>query len=266
MSLRSVLRKLILTTLFIGVFGSLLVVNAGLRGPGKYSGVVIFDRWDTCLLLSGGYITYVSDAVKEELRPYRNEAIQINASVVNQVENPGDALIHKYTIIGPAPQSSDTQQIDGVRIRIRSDFDSDHTIAFWVMIENSATAPIEIESGKIGPTLLGLKSPTFSSTSDGKSVAWITRAGLLNAITRTPMFDNHTLSFSYEIDPKTQIAERFSLNPGESKQVRVLFKLPPGPYQFLVGFGGGVPHEGKSLVSNAISFRVDESGNPTVDE
>ena len=69
----SVLRKLILSAVVvIAVSGSFLIANAGIRGTGKYSGVVIFDHWDTCLLLSGVYITYVSTAVKEQLRPYKD--------------------------------------------------------------------------------------------------------------------------------------------------------------------------------------------------
>jgi hypothetical protein len=37
--------------------GFVITAHAGLRGPGKYCGVVVFDRWDTCFLLSGPYIT-----------------------------------------------------------------------------------------------------------------------------------------------------------------------------------------------------------------
>jgi len=43
-----------------------------------------FDRWDTCFLLSGHFVTYISDAVKDELRPYKGKAMQIDASDVFQ--------------------------------------------------------------------------------------------------------------------------------------------------------------------------------------
>jgi len=55
-------------TLVLLTIGLALLANAGLRGPGKYYGVVVFDRWDTCFLLSGPYITYISESVKNELR------------------------------------------------------------------------------------------------------------------------------------------------------------------------------------------------------
>jgi len=82
-----------------------LLAYGGLRGPGKYCGVVVYDRWDTCFLLSGPYITYVSENVKNELRPYAGKTIQVGASDVFQAMNPGDALIRKYKIIGPAPDN-----------------------------------------------------------------------------------------------------------------------------------------------------------------
>jgi hypothetical protein len=50
--------------------------GGAIRGPGKYSGVVIFDRWDTCYLYSGTSLMYMSQRVKESLRPYRDKAIR----------------------------------------------------------------------------------------------------------------------------------------------------------------------------------------------
>jgi hypothetical protein len=71
-----------------------LLANAGLRGPGKYSGVVVFDRWHTCFLLSGPYITYISENVKNDLRPYTGKAIQVDASDARHMssDNPDEFL------------------------------------------------------------------------------------------------------------------------------------------------------------------------------
>ncbi|MGD0444602.1 MAG: hypothetical protein ABSA39_11770 [Edaphobacter sp.] len=266
MAPRFAFRKLILITLLLTISGSLLIVHAGLRGRGRYSGVVIFDRWDTCLLLSGNYITYVSDEVKENLRTYRNQAVQVDAFEIFQPINPGDALIRRYTIIGPAPIVAGGQVIEGVRITAKSDFDRDHAIAFLITIENSADSPVQIDSSVIGPTLLGPKTVYALNPSDGKSMAWVTRGNLLTPSSSSYTVDGHLIvSASYSIDPDSKLPERFNLNSGESKQTRVLFKVLPGPYQFLVGFGGGV-HEGKSLASNAISFHVDSDGRPVLGE
>ena len=68
---------------------------------------------------------------------------------------------------------------------------------------------------------------------------------------------------TYEIDPYSRITERFELRPGQSQRIRVLLKLPPGEYQFLIGYGGGV-HESRSLASNAISFDIHDTGQAVV--
>jgi len=75
-----------------------------IRGPGKYSGVVVFDRWDGCHLYSGAYITEISEKVKEKLRPFAGHAMVINAEEVFQPINPGDALITKLQVLGPAEE------------------------------------------------------------------------------------------------------------------------------------------------------------------
>ena len=72
---------------------------AGIRGPVKYSGRVIFDRWGGCTLYSGVYVMYISEEVKEKLRPYANEAVEINATEVFQPMNPGDGLIKAFDSI-----------------------------------------------------------------------------------------------------------------------------------------------------------------------
>jgi hypothetical protein len=104
--------------------GFIITVHAGLRGPGKYCGVIVFDRWGTCLLLSGHFVTYISDSVKEDLRPYTGKAMEIDALEVSQPQNPGDALVRKYRIIGPAPNKQQGRKSLPLRwievMRIRS--------------------------------------------------------------------------------------------------------------------------------------------------
>ena len=72
---------------------------AGERLAGKYCGVVIFDRWGGCTLYSGIYVMYVSEAVKDGLRPKAGQCVQIDATQVKQEQNPGDGLIQKFTLL-----------------------------------------------------------------------------------------------------------------------------------------------------------------------
>jgi hypothetical protein len=240
----------------------ILMAQAGLRGPGKYCGVVVFDRWDTCFLLSGPYITYISDAVKNALRPYKGTAMQVDASEVVQPMNPGDALIRKYKIIGPAPDTRHWVVLNGLELIAESDFGPHGVPAFLIEVRNAGGKPVKVDSSEFGPALLGLSPKGPFCASDGKSGAWITRGNLVNSSSWESGIGSAKYSASYTIDPKSRPPEHFQLAPGQSKKIRVTFKVPPGQYQFMVGYGGGV-HEEKSLASNAVSFDLNDKGIAT---
>jgi len=243
--------------------GFVITAQAGIRGPGKYCGVVVFDRWDTCFLLSGPYITYISDRVKNDLRPYKGKAIQVDASEVSQPRNPGDALIRKYKILGPAPENHRWPVTDGVEIVTEGEFDSHGTPTFLIKIRNTRDTVVEIDSSEVGPTLLG-SSHTFPfGASDGRSVAWITRGSLVMPFSWNSTSDGVAYSAAYRIEPGGGLPERFDLEPGLSRESRVTLEVSAGQYQFMVGYGGGV-HEEKSLASNAISFDLNERGVATL--
>src|SRR5579862_5301728 len=142
--------------------------HAGLRGPGKYCGVIIFDRWDTCFLLSGHFIMYISESAKSELRPYVGKAMQLNALEVYQPKNPGDALVRKYQIIGPAPNNHNWV-LDGLELVARSDFGLQGTATFLIEVRNTGSKPANVNSSEFGPTLLGLSRKGPFCVSDDKS-------------------------------------------------------------------------------------------------
>lgn len=265
---RSIHHKLTFQAICIGLLcvlapGFILTAHAGLRGPGKYCGVIVFDRWDTCFLLSGHYITYISDSVKDELRPYTAKAMEIDASEVFQPQNPGDALVRKYRITGPAPDKHKWAMLDGLEVIAHPDFAPQGAATFLIELRNSGNQAVTVISSEFGPTLLGLSPQGPLSPSEGKSGAWITRADLLNSSSWESEYDGVKYSASYSIDPKTRPPEHFQLEPGGSVKVRVTFQIPPGQYQFVVGYGGGV-HEEKSLASNAISFDLNDKGIATL--
>jgi hypothetical protein len=243
--------------------GFVIRAHAGLRGPGKYCGVIIFDRWDTCFLLSGHFITYISDGVKNELRPYMGKAMQLDALEVYQPLNPGDALVRKYQIIGPAPDNHNWVMLDGLELVAQSDFGLQGTATFLIEVRNTGNKPIKVHSSEFGPTLLGLSPKGPFCVSDGKSEALFTRVNLVNSSSWESGSGYVKYSASYIIDSKSRPPERFELEPGQSMKVRVTFDVPPGQYQFMVGYGGGV-HEEKSIASNAISFDLNDAGIATL--
>lgn len=242
---------------------SIFSTHAGLRGPGKYCGVVVFDRWDTCFLLSGPYITYVSERVKNELRPYAGKSMQLDASDVLQANNPGDALIRKYEILGPAPDTHRWVVLDGLQLTAESEFGRHGAPIFLIEIRNVVNSPVEIDSSQIGPALLGPTPKSPLSSSDGFSGAVITRGNLVSPSSWECTSAGLRHFASYSIDPKMRPSKRFQLGPGKTMKARITFKLPSGQYQFIFGYGGGV-HEERSLASNAISFDLSDKGIATL--
>lgn len=262
---KRIVRLCLFLTVGLPATGALaLLAHAGLRGPGKYCGVVVFDRWDTCFLLSGPYITYISENVKNELRPYAGKAIQVDASDVFQPMNPGDALIRKYTINGPAPDNHHWATLDGLELMASSDFGPKGSATFLLEIRNTGGALASIDPEQVAPALLApVDEKSQFLPSDGGSMAVITRSDLVHHGARQSMVDRVSRSWSYAVDREIPVHARVRLNPGQSMKIRITFQIPPGPYQFIFGYGGGV-HEEMSLASNAISFDLSENGFATL--
>ena len=241
---------------------------AGIRGPGKYSGIVIFDRWDTCILFSGIYLMYISRNVKEGLRPYEGQAVQIDAIDVVQPINPGDGLIKEYRLLGPAPVATHSAVPivpEGVVLTANGSSTSDGRPQVSVEIRNEGNEPITILTSEIGIALLTKKEGDWPfNPSDDASVAAITRARVTNSGWRFTFSSGRTKrSYSYLADLDHPLPSHFDLAPREFRGTRLTFKVPRGEYQFIFGYGGGV-HEGKCLVSNAVSFDVSGTGRRSV--
>jgi len=184
--------------------------------------------------------------------------VQVDASKVTQRENPGDALIQKYKIVGAAPDTVRWGKLNGLKLIANSDFGPRRTPTFVIEIRNTGSNASVIESLEIGPTLL-TSNPKFPfAPSDGGSQAAITRGNLINP----PLFSSTnvgiTYSATYDIDSASRPPEHFKLEPGQSIKTRITFEVFPGQYQFLFGYGGGV-HEEKSLASNTISFDLSDT-------
>jgi hypothetical protein len=221
-----------------------------------------FDRWDTCFLLSGPYITHISSAAKNKLRPYRGTAMQVDGSEVVQPLNPGDALIRKYRITDPAPVIDHPPSLDSLEFVAHSDFGSNGIPTFLIEVRNTGNKPVEVLSDQVGPALLGKNQGSAFSPSDGSSIAWITRVDLVRITSGEYRVDRAKYSVSYPKDSERRFLERFTLEPGQSRKTRIGFTLPAGQYQFILGYGGGV-HSEKSLASNAIPFDVNDRGRAT---
>jgi hypothetical protein len=111
-------------------------------------------------------------------------------------------------------------------------------------------------TSEIGIALLTKKEGDYwpFDPSDSPSTAAITRPGITNSGWKLEISSDRTKrSYSYLADPDNPLPSYFDLAPGQFRRNRLTFKVPSGEYLFIFGYGGGT-HEGKCLVSNAVSF------------
>jgi hypothetical protein len=230
--------------------------NAGIRSPGKYSGVVIFDRWDGCILFSGVYLMYVSERVKDQLRSYEGQAIQLDALEVIQPTNPGDGLIRKLKILGPALPSKSPFTFDGIRIDAQPVAVDGVRTAIELTVTNETDRAAKIDTSEIGFVILSEKVVGAETPSDGPSTAVITRTNVfIGEGTWGLGTDERVYSYSYMIPESLRLPRTFELIPHASRSTQIRFELPAGHYQFFAGYGGGV-HESKLNISNPVSIEL----------
>src|SRR5712671_2723089 len=130
---------------------------AGIRAPGKYSGVVIFDRWGGCILFSGVYLMYISETVRDQLRPYDGQAIELDALEVVQPTNPGDGLIRKLKVLGAAPPNNGPFTFDDIKLNAQPVAVEGSRAAIELTVANEGDTPAKIDSSQIGIVLLSEK-------------------------------------------------------------------------------------------------------------
>jgi hypothetical protein len=164
--------------LFFGVLAVAAVAPAlvaGIRGPGKYNGVVFYDRWDNnCYLFSGVYLMYISDSLKETLRPFRGRSMEIDAKEVHQPMNPGDGLIKEFAVIGESKDNPRTPSIRGIELRATVSKVAGQMRA-TIAIRNSGPKDISIDAHALGIAVMAHDKPFFICPSDGTACAVLTR-------------------------------------------------------------------------------------------
>jgi hypothetical protein len=243
--------------------------HAGIRGPGKYRGIVVFDRWDTCYIYDGAYLMYVAEKEKERLRSFEGRYVEVNAKQVIQPMNPGDARIVKFDLL-----SSDSPSLPPglkhLRLTAEPEFEPGHEPRFALAFENQGGEDFTVSTSAIGPTLLGEKDDyDFFSPSDGKSTARITRCPLdfgkkcrHGPVTLTkPGGREQTVrgGYSFKVEGGRDLPANLLVRAGQTERIVISLDVPPGTYDFLFGCGGGV-HESRGLASNIVSFQTVEGG------
>jgi hypothetical protein len=251
-------RRFLAVACLLALIGSSLTgkANAGIRGPGKYSGVVIFDRWGGCILFSGVYLMYISETVRDQLRPYNGQAIELDALEVVQPTNPGDGLIRKLKVLGPAPLSNSPFTFHGIKLNAQPLAVEGSRAAIELTVTNEGDTPAKIDSSQIGFVLLSEKIAGALTPSDGPSTAVITRSNVFTGKGTWELGTGEKVySYSYTIPDSLRFPQSFELVPHSSRSTQIRFELPAGHYQFFAGYGGGV-HESKLDISNPVSIEL----------
>ena len=174
--------------------------------------------------------------------------------------NPGDGLIRRFELLGSAPEDRNHPLPDGLKIEVADDFGITGTPAFLIAARNM---------GEERSTSIAHGSAQLSSAKTTTTISALPRwkirgpADQDRPLDRNVIRQNGFKSASYTVDPACAMPEHFELAPGQTMSCRVTFKVSPGQYQFMVGYGGGV-FESESLVSNAISFDLDRNGVATL--
>jgi hypothetical protein len=230
--------------------------------------VVVFDRWDGCHLYSGVYVMEISERIKESLRPYQDQAILIDALKVEQPMNPGDGLITRLNVLGPAKEEPRTAfgppDLEGLTLSVVPDFSTGGPDELIIELRNNTDRRREIDMGALAPTLLAQKDELECfNPADGPSYTAVTRASLRTmqdqAVGRSCGMDGKSRTAKFFMAPGISLASRVKLGPGQSLEIPLRFQLSAGEYEFMSGYGGGV-HAGRTLASNRFGFDVDETG------
>lgn len=240
-----------------------LPARAGERTPGKYSGVVVFDRWGGCILYSGVYVMYVSEQTKEKLRGHAGASVQIDAKKVSQPVNPGDGLITDLAFLkAPPPAARNGASVSGLTLRATPDFKNGEPPSVVIALSNTGTQEVKVFGSELAPTLL--MKAAKPGVADGPSFALVTRQAFVSGGSEPRTAGSgltKTGRYSWKTDEAVPVT--FALKPGEERRVRITFDLPAGEYDFLAGYGGGV-HECEGLASDLVAFDVDDKGGKPV--
>ena len=236
--------------------------NGGLRGPGKYNGVVVFDRWDGCYLCSGLYLMCVPEHLKETVRPYMGRSVILDATKVFQPINPGDGRLEQFAFSGyscPDNPEDMTRQIE--LVASVSLEDSSHP-KFHLLARNRGLKPLWFDGHELALTILaqnlegtGKEAMRFEP-SDGPSYPLITR---WSAGHEGRQHGQDQQQVTWTASKQDWASARYEFAPGETREFTFSADFTGGKYDLFFGYGGGVLAS-ESVTSNQIFVDVSPSG------
>lgn len=253
------------------------------RGTGRYSGTVIFDRWQACHLYGGRSVMYISERAKSSIMEYIGESIEVDASKVFQYPKSPWGRIDALNYLGKAadaPARYKHVQAVGIRLEAKPTFeevtgllggvrnigsggeDRGDPPKVLMTITNAANHQVTLYRNNLAMTLFVNKGPDLTGlfTSDGPSCVFLTtkfvgRSG--------PKWRSRGTSrghkFAWTIGRENALPNQLILKEGGKKEITVTFTLPKGEYEFLFGYGGQ-ENDFWCITSNPVAFDVSSKG------
>ena len=258
--------------LLMGCVLAVSALGAIRRSSGKFNGVVIFDRWDSCHLYSGTYVMEISESVKHLLRPYANRPVLVHVSKVVYLLNAPDGRIEQLAVLGPSEETTPEDLgkaplLEDLSLRAFANFSSADNPELIIELRNTGTVNRSVDMNALGPTLFAKKDgPECFNLSDGPSLVAITPTNI-ESMHQYPagrwgcLLNQKRRTARLWLPPGRVVPTAFDLGPGQSIEVPLRFELSEGEYEFLAGYGGGV-HAARTLASNRIAFNVNEQRKP----
>ncbi len=228
--------------------------------PGNYAGIPIYDRWGGCYLYSGYCAAYVSEKVKQQLRPYEGKCVKVDVQKVYQPMNPGSCRFEKIGDVQLIQNKTKyDDNFDDLKLSSTASVEDNGNITIVMSMFNPTDKPILIYRGNIGFVLLK-KSSNWrwkNAAPDGPSVIFTMTEFEVGG--NEPRFSIKSQRFAWSLDNVSGLTHRFVLGANMKKSILVKFeKLPPGEYDFICGYGENF--SGSNVASNLTAFDIDSKG------
>lgn len=262
-------------TVWLLAFGliadSAVLVHARRYLPGTYSGVVVFDRWDSCRLLVNHFELNISDTQKELLRKHAGKCIKIHADDIDEFSS-NSPLVNSFKYLGPVPKINRRGiQTDLSRLELSThmDFSDDGQTCFIISATNQSPQPNTLFSFGFGFKIIreNGNAEQTKEASDGKSLV-IIGGQTFEILERVPRLKGEGmtkgLAYRWNTDEAFALPHSFILGPNETRIIKLEFELPDGRYDFLSCYGGNSFTE-QCVISNQTFFDVN-GGNFESDE
>ena len=253
----------------LSVAALVATARAGIRAAGRYSGVVVFDRWGGCILSNGWDFNYVSESAKAAIEDHKGEFVELDATDVDQPINPGEALIKKFTLVGldparPPPPPNPLR----LSVRIRPD---------------GRTPPLfEVEAMNAGDTDITLRYDCLAVRAvkkrvngrepfcpgDGPSAAVLLAHFMNDPIEGGPprLKGGGVLAATpshWQVMTLHDLPREVVLNPRHTMSLTLSVTLPAGEYDLFAAYSDfAVP--GSCTASNLVGFDVAANGQISV--